>query len=265
MNMVRRISARLKSSVIAALAVTYCFITVGSQSTAAEPLLLATRHHLPPYVYNEANSGIEVDLIKAIFNDMGRDISFVQMPRIRMIQSFDRGEVQGILTQNVSVSNVGCATEWYLQHQNVGFTLAEENIKLATLEDLGQLSVLSFDGARRYLGSAFSKAVGNNILYKESINQASHIELVYLKRFNVIVGDEWILRLAQRNHFDRTGTYKRMTAHYIMPPSLYSARFHDQTICDAFDASLLKLRQSGNYEQIVSTYHQQIMIAATGY
>ncbi|MEX0300306.1 MAG: substrate-binding periplasmic protein [Kordiimonas sp.] len=248
---------------MAALAVTCCVLAAVSQPTTAAPLLLATRHHLPPYVYNEANSGIEIDLIKAIFKDMGTDISFIQMPRIRMIQSFDRGEVQGILTQNITASNVGCATEWNLQHQNVGFTLADEDIKLTTLNDLGHLSVLSFDGARRYLGESFRRAVDNNPLYEESINQASHIELVYLKRFNVIVGDEWILRLAQRNHFDRTGTYKKMTAHYIMPPSLYSARFHDQKTCDAFDASLQKLRSSGNYEQIVSAYHQQIMIAAT--
>ncbi len=180
-----------------------------------------------------------------------------------MIQSFDRGEVQGILTQNVTVSDIGCATDWYLKHQNVGFTLAEENIQLSTLQDLQKFSVLSFDGARKYLGEAFRMAVDNNPRYKEYINQAAHIELVYLKRFNVIIGDEWILRLAQRNHFDKTGKYKRMTAHYIMPPSLYSARFQDQTICDAFNKSLSKIRNSGNYEQIVSAYHQRIMIAAT--
>lgn len=225
--------------------------------------MLATRHHLPPYVYKKANSGIEVDLIKAIFNDMGMDIKFVQMPRIRMIQSFDQGSVHGILTQNITASNVGCATDWYLKHQNVGFTLAEENLQLSTLQDLRKFSVLSFDGARRYLGEAFRAAVDNNPRYKESINQAAHIELVYLKRFNVIVGDEWILRLAQRNHFDQTGKYKRMTAHYIMPPSLYSARFQEQSICDSFNASLSKLRGSGSYEQIVSAYHQRIMIAST--
>lgn len=251
-----------KKLITAVLAACCLFFNV---SAAAAPLLLATRHHLPPYVYKEAASGIEIDLVKAIFDDMGIDIRFMQMPRIRMIQSFDQGQMQGILTQNVNVSNIGCATDWYLRHQNVGFTLAEDNVQLRSLNDLAQIPVLSFDGAKKYLGKEFRNIVAQNPEYQESTNQESHIDLLYFRRFKVIIGDEWILRLAQRNHFERTGAYKKLTAHYIMPPSLYSARFQDEKICEAFNKSLAKLRTSGSYTKIVSSYHQKIMIAATNY
>lgn len=232
---------------------------------AEEPLQLATRQHLPPYVYENAHSGIEIDLVKAIFANTGLDIKFVQMPRVRMIQTFDQGEADGILTQNINVSEVGCATDWYLKHQNVGFTLAEDKVPLNSLSDLGSLSVLSFNGARKYLGKNFRDAISSNPLYHESSNQASHIELLYLRRFTVVVGDEWILRLAQRNRFDSTGDYKRLTVHYVMPPSLYSARFQDPQVCRRFNTSLAELRRSGEYDRIVFRYHQRIMIAASDY
>jgi len=222
---------------------------------------LATRMHLPPYVYHNAASGIEIDLIKAIFADIGRKIEFVQMPRVRMIETYDRGELEGILTQNANVSNIGCITDWYIEHQNIGFTLASEPFVLTKLSDLKGMSVLSFDGATRYLGKGFSDAVKGNKLYEEATNQESHIELIYKRRFNVVVGDEWILRLAQRNYFTNTGKYQKMVAHKIMPASLYSARFKNPVICEKFNVSLAKIRSSGEYVQIVNSYHQNIMIA----
>ena len=98
--------------------------------SAEEPILLATRPTIPPYVYGRAETGIEIDLLNAIFNEMGQKIKYVQLPRVRMVQSFNRGEMQGVLTQNISVSNAGCAADWYLKAKNVGFSLNENNTKL---------------------------------------------------------------------------------------------------------------------------------------
>lgn len=219
--------------------------------------------HLPPYVYNNAHSGIEIDIVKAIFDHTDFEISFTQMPRIRMIQTFDQGEFDGVLTQNIAVSDKGCATEWYLKHQNVAFTLSDSDLTITNINQLKTMSVLSFDGAKKYLGSEFETAVSRNPRYSESVNQASHIELIYMKRFDVIVGDEWILRLAQKEHYDRTGVYKKLTAHYIMPPSLYSARFQNTEVCDAFNEALNGLRTSGKYDEIIANYHTRIMVASS--
>ena len=262
-NKVRYKHAQLSKKLVSTFLIATGFFFSGTVKAADEPLQLATRAHLPPYVYHDASSGIEVDLIKAIFDEMDVDIQFVQMPRVRMIQSFDLGQMDGILTQNTSVSDIGCATDWYLKHQNVAFTLADTNIELNSLEDLSTIPVLSFDGATKYLGVAYRNAMLLNPEYRESTNQQSHIELLYLKRFKVIIGDEWILRLAQRNHFDSTGAYQKLTAHYVMPASLYSARFRDEKVCKAFNKSLAKLRGTGRYDQIVTNYHQKIMMAGT--
>lgn len=228
--------------------------------SAEEPILLATRPTIPPYVYGRAETGIEIDLLNAIFNEMGQKIKYVQLPRVRMVQSFNRGEMQGILTQNISVSNVGCATDWYIKHKNVGFSLQENNIQVNVLDDLKSLSVISFDGATLYLGPPFKDAVSNNSDYTESHNQQSHIELLYKNRFNIVVGDEWILRLAQRRIFDLTGEKHALTVHTIMKPSLYSARFQDKPLCKRFNRALKNIRLSGRYDAIIDGYQSRINI-----
>ena len=85
-------------------------------------LRVATREFLPPYIYEHASTGIEIDLVNAIFRDMPFEVDYVQLPRVRMISSFEDHQLDGILTQNIRNSNTGCATHWYIEHQNVAFS-----------------------------------------------------------------------------------------------------------------------------------------------
>jgi len=235
--------------------------SVGANADDA-PIRLATRLALPPYVDEGASSGIEIDIIKAIFEKTGRKIQFEQMNRIQMIKQFDEGGIDGILTQNITASNVGCVTDWYLVHQNVAFTLAQSNVKIETVADLANISVVSFDGARKYIGGDFKKAIKDNGLYREVAEQSEHIGLLYSGQFKAIVGDEWIIRYAQRQLFEATGEYRELRVHQILKPSLYSARFHDIGLCQAFNSALQGLKRSGSYDRLVENYQKSLLIAA---
>ena len=224
-------------------------------------LRIATRDAIEPYVSEGAKSGIEIDLLNQIFAKMQVEVRYVQLPRIRMVQSFDNKIMDGILTQNVKASNVGCATDWYLKHQNVALSLTERNVKIDTFADIQPLSVISFDGATIYLGKKYKQAVSAAHRYTESVNQSSHIELLYKKRFDIAVGDEWILRLAQRTLFEVKNIHKPLTTHYIMDASLYSARFQDPALCIKFNEALAELRSTGAYANIVVSYHDNILVS----
>ena len=223
---------------------------------------LATRPNLPPYIHDGATSGIEIDLIKAVFKEVGRPIEFVQMDRKEMFSRFKSGEIEGSLTRNITASGHGCATNWYIVHQNVGFTLRSKNINLASLEGLSDKSVVSFHNATAFLGEAYRNVVVKNPRYKEIAPQSTHIGLLYSGEFDVILGDEWIIRYVQRQHFEKTGEYQELTVHPVMEPTLYSARFQKQETCDAFDSALQTLRRNGRYDQIVHDYHRRILVAA---
>ena len=227
-----------------------------------DTIRLATRPNLPPYIDESATSGIEVDLVKAILNKAGKTVEFVQMDRFAMISEFEQNKVDGTLTQSVSATDHGCITDWYIVHQNVGFTLRNKKHSLKSLAGLADMAVVSFDNAKIFLGEPYTSVVASNPRYKEIAPQSSHINLLYSGEFDVIFGDEWIIRQAQRQHFEKTGEYQELEIHQIMSPTLYSARFQDQAICDQFDAALISLRRSGTYDQIVDDYHQRILVAA---
>lgn len=224
-----------------------------------EPIRLATRKDIPPYIINNASTGIEIDLVTAIFHEADIPIEFVQMPRVRMIQMFDDGLIDGALTQNSSSSKSGCATNWYLTHHNLGFSLKSRNLTVTSLVDLQKYSVLSFDGARQYLGRKFEQAVQKNKLYVEATDQSVHIKLLYKKRFDLVIGEAWVLRLIQHKQAEETGLYHELETHTIMPPTLYSARFRNEALCTTFNEALTTITLKGKYDQIISHYRQKII------
>lgn len=243
--------------------VVFCSTQPSATAQDNTTIRIATREYLPPYVEMGATSGIEIDLIKAVFAETPYRAVFVQQPRVRMIAAYDDSRVDGILTQNINASNAGCATDWYISHQNVAKTLASRELEVTDLADLQDYAVLSFSGATRYIGSAFRDAIKGAKRYTESGDQGTHISLLYKGRFDVIVGDRWILSLAQKRYFDQTGDYQDLTTHAILPPTYYVARFHDPKICDAFNGALRSLRNSGKYAEIWAGYQARMIVDAS--
>ena len=227
---------------------------------AEEPVTLATRQSIPPYVNAGASGGIEIDIVSAIFAEANIPVKFQQMPHVRMLPSFVRGRVDGVLTQRTTNKTAGCATDWYMAHPNVGISLATNNFHISKLSDLHNRTVVAFVGAKDGLHPNYGKAVSKSPQYVEGDFQTTHVELIYKRRFDVAIGDEWILRLAQREHFDRTGVYEELRTHSIMKPSLFSARFYEQDTCDRFNAALKSLRASGAYDAILAKHHKRVSI-----
>jgi len=263
--------ANTKSFELKKIFLTFIFIFAGFQpglaedaaSEAGHPALkIAIREFLPPYVYENAKSGIEVELVQAILNEARIPYKFIQLPRIRMIQSFEDGTLDGLLTQNAEASTVGCTTVPYITHHNLAFTLSDRHLTVNSLSDLGRYAVISFSGATRYLGPSFAAAVRDSPRYTESSDQGTHIALLYKRRFDVVVGDKWIIRLAQRRYMEKTGEYQKLTEHKIMPASHYVARFHDQKYCDAFNHAYADLNARGMLADIWNSYKARILVDA---
>lgn len=226
-----------------------------------QDIFLATRIDLPPYVENSARTGIEIDLINAIFSGSPYRPIFMQQPRVRMISSFENNQMNGILTQNIKSTSAGCATDIYISHENVAKTIASRNIIITGLESLAGKSVLSFDGATRYIGKTFGEAIAKADRYIETSNQRQHISLLYMRRFDIVVGDRWILQLAQKKHYDTTGEYELLTTHSILNPSDYVARFHDKAVCDYFNQRLTQMKKNGAYDAVWAKYEEALQFS----
>lgn len=227
-------------------------------------LKIAARETHPPYTNLNAESGIEIEIITAIFRDMNIQPVFVQAPRGRGIQMFNTKAVDVLLAQNPSSTPKGCATDWYIIHQNVGLSVKSRDLQLNTLDDLEPFSVISFLGASMQLGPTYAAAANKAKLYRETGDQDLHIQMLYEQHFDVAVGDIWTLRLAQQRYLGKEGVYIELIAHEILPPTRYIARFHDLRYCRAFNTSLKKIRQSGVYDRIWMGYEGRQLTKSRG-
>lgn len=229
-----------------------------TSSKKITPVSVAIRQDVQPYVTDEGAGGFEIDLVKAIFSETKYTPEFVQLPRVRMIQTFNSQGIDGLLTSNVTLKGQGCLTDWYIEHKNVGVTLAARKIAINRLPDIADMSIITFDGARSFLGPTFVAETKKSQRYIESPDQKIHVSLVYFGYFDVAIGDEWILKMAQIDHKRKSGTYKPLTIHRILPATLYGARFRDQAICDAFNKGLATIRANRRYDVIVSEHFDRI-------
>lgn len=234
-------------------------IFVNQPLSATEPVTVAARPDLPPYVTSQASGGIEIDLVKAIFEQAGHTPKFIQVTSRRMNSQFEAGLIDGLLTQLQTTVPHGCATDIYFEHPNVGITLESKDVPLTQLEDLAELSVLTFQLAKHYLGDKFSEVVTQNSRYVEHPFQSEHIELLYQERFDVVVGDEWIIRLGQKDHFERTGEIHPVKIHHIIEPLRYTMHFQKQSMCDTINKAITIVRENGTYDAILQKHRETII------
>lgn len=253
--------------ILAALLVSMVGVIADSKQSNAQtqadnidniPISIAARNDVLPYVTDNATNGLEIEIINTVFADTPYTPQFIQFPRMRMIQMFASKNIEGVLTQNNGLQGKGCITDWYIKHQNVGMTRSNRDIKLDGLQNISNLSIITFDGAREFIGPNFASEARKSPRYIESSDQNIHVSLLYLGYFDLAIGDEWILKLAQLNQKHKSDNFQPLTTHRILPSTLYAARFHEQKVCEAFNASLARLRESGQYQAIVDRHFNEI-------
>ena len=233
-------------------------VQLATDNPEEDRVSVAVRHDVLPYVTEDGTGGLEIELVKTIFGETSYSPKFIQLHRVRMIRLFESKAVDGLLTSNVTLDGEGCITNWYIQHQNVGVTVAARKIRINQLADIANLSIITFDGANRFLGPKFAAETKNSSRYIESSDQNSHISLLYLGYFDAAIGDEWILKLAQVNKKRKSGDFQPLAIHRILPTTLYAARFHKQAVCDAFNNGLATIRANGSYDAIINNYFGRI-------
>lgn len=231
-----------------------------SQSAQAdgEPLKIAAREDRPPYVAKGATSGIEIEIISAVLEELQLQPHFLQMPRPRARHMFENKSVDMLLAQNPALPGGGCTTDWYITHKNVALTLKARSIKLAGLADLKPYAVVSFLGARDQLGPDFRDTVADAASYTETGAQFRHIELLYEGRADVVVGDLLTLNRIQTDLQKETGVFKELHVAELLPPTRYVARFHDDSFCASFNRALATVHKSGKYKNIWNKYEIQL-------
>ncbi|WDE10143.1 substrate-binding periplasmic protein [Thalassomonas haliotis] len=208
----------------------------------------------PPFIIQEQNSGLQLDIIKAAFLTQRISPQFIHMPLGRNISGFQRWNVDGIITVPANFKAEGAyISKPYITYQNVAVSLASLGLSLNVIEDLTGKNIVAFQNAKKYLGDRYGDAIAYSLNYREVALQLEQIELLYTGKTEVIILDINIFKYFLHNH--RSGKYLQpVDVHYIFKERFYSAGFKSQQIRDKFDSGIDKIKENGTYQLILDNY-----------
>ncbi|WP_372871112.1 substrate-binding periplasmic protein [Shewanella sp.] len=226
-----------------------CFAIVAQASTVT----IGATNNKPPYVLEDSESGLELEIIRAAFAEVGMDVRFKFYSRKRQILFYEKERLDGVMTVNSYFRLSGYPTENYIYYQNVAISLEERGLRLKQIRDLTQYSVAAFENASVMLGGEF-KTVTDKTIYRELSPQSTQNKMLYLGRIDVAVADKYIFLANNRLVESEIDSGKKVEFHEIFPRTGYQLMFRNSIIRDAFNEGLNKIKQSGRYQALLIEY-----------
>lgn len=206
----------------------------------------------PPYVNHETASGLEVEILRRVFLDMGYDMTPTFQPPARSVRSLELGRVGAMATiTNMPKFHL---SDPYITFHNYAWTLKNKSHRISKMADLEKRSVIAFQNARFFLGSGFSSAVAKSPDYQEYADQTRQLKMLLMDRVDVIVCEERTLKMNQQKLKLTTNPMPEIEKHALFPESKYSVAFRDEKLRDSFNKSLNKIRQRGDLQEVFKQY-----------
>ncbi len=211
----------------------------------------------PPYIIPESHSGFELDLVKQVLASMGHQANFIYLPFTRTISLLKQGKVDMALTldanSGVDKSQLG---DVFVVYQNVVLSLRENKLQINNIADLGEVSLVAFQGASIILGREFLEVTSGNKLYVEIADQRRQLELLLQGEVDAIIADINIFTALSKS---LTGTEQtdKVAIHPLFPVNRYSAGFKQIELKHAFNQALRQYVAQGHYQKLTQRYNLQ--------
>lgn len=208
----------------------------------------------PPFIVEENGKGMQLDLIREALALSDIDVKFTHMPLGRNITGFQRMNADGVITLLPDYQHPGLhLSKPYISYQNVAISLVEKQFSIEKISDLSNKNIMAFQNAKKFLGDEYNETVAYSMDYREVHDQHKQIEMLFLRRVEVIIMDinifKWFLK-----HQNDVIYNKPFTVHYIFNEREYSIGFKSKEVRDKFDQGIQMMRESGSYQVIIDNY-----------
>lgn len=219
---------------------------------------------LPPYVIQENDVGMEVEIIREALGVSGHKATFVYLPNLRLPVAYDSHEVDCVVA-NVSYE-LGSESrrQTYpskptIAYQNFAITLEESQLEIKSIDDLRALKVLAFNNATKYLGKEFALMAESNPKYTELADQSLQVMMLTSGRVQAVVSDKriflwWRHRLKSRSVSNNILLSQSLTFHPVFPPAWRQVTFANKGLRDDFNRGLEVVQGNGVFDAIVRKY-----------
>ena len=224
----------------------------------ARELKIVFSQYTPPYVF-ETGEGIVVEIVRKALEPAGHTLVPVYLPIGRGFELFAERRVDGSAIIREDSGLAAHYSDDFMQYHNRAFALKARKLKVASLADLGDKTIIGFQNAHKYLGTEFGRAVADNPHYKEIANQETQTLMLLLGRIDLAVMDESIFRF-YREKLIAEGKVPASVEYEVFPlfpPTPYKTAFIDPRVRDDFNRELAAMRRDGRYDAIYRKYIEQ--------
>lgn len=223
----------------------------------AQQLTLASSGSIPPYVYSESDTGIQLDIIREALTISGHTLKVMYLSNKRGLNFLKTKNVDGVINVPAGASDL-YYSDSTIEYQNGITVLKNRNLKISDISDLHTLRVIGFQNASNYFGKEFKAMTQKNDHYDEVVNQLAQLNMLFRNRCDAIVMDHRIFDHYFNTYKNEPGFNQATVFYNILPPSPRYVAFHNEALRDQFNKGLKQLKNSGRYQAIINSYlHQQ--------
>jgi polar amino acid transport system substrate-binding protein len=236
------------------------FLFIPFLSHTNQKITVAFGDALAPWVIPTNDSGIIIDIIKAALEPVGYQVVPIYYPYARRINSYRNNLVDissDINTNTIKSENLtGHFSGYIYQYQNYLISLSENQFQLNSLDDVGTLSLISWQGAMKHLDQEYADIVSKNPHYTETHDQTVQVKMLFLKRVEVAQMDLHIFKY-YRHQIQKSGeidTTAKVDYSPVLGASPNGFLFKDEKIRDIFVERVTQLKSNGEFQKIFDKY-----------
>lgn len=230
------------------------------QPVYADKIKMGFALNIPPYIFQNDNNGIEIDIISEALAYKGHTIEPSYYPLGRIPISFKQNLIDaamGDMGVDLTAHSGFYATPAVI-YVNKFITLEKRNFIINKPSDMNGLSVISFQGAVKRYPQWLSEPLKDDSFYEVS-NQLRQVRLLYLERFDVVLSDIYIFKYYSEQLKKSNSTLLPLppiVMHTFVEnnPSNYRPVFKSKKIRDDFNFGLKKLKETGRFQAIYDSY-----------
>ncbi len=204
-------------------------------------------HDSAPWAYRNAQgemTGVDYEIVKAILQREGIEAEFELYSYNRLLKLFSEQKLD--IASPVAVPYPGAFySQPYFTVADVVANKSTTKLNIGSMKDLTGKTIVAYQQASEVLGPDFS-AIIKTAHYLEEADREKQFELLMNDRVQLMVGDRKVLSYYANKNYGQGS----LQIHEIFPTVDYPAAFWDPELQAKFNAGLLHLLESGEFQKI---------------
>jgi len=242
------------------LTLIFLLITYFSPVSFAKEKIKIGFGNYEPHFMEGGKEGLFADLVKEVFKHLPQyELEYIyDMSNKRIIYDLNVGVIDVGTNIFTNEKIVGYKSDPIFRFTDVAVSLKDKNYVIKAVSDLKGKSIVTYQGAKIFLGEDFKKIVEAAPDYQEKAKPEVQAKLVALGRMDVSVGDIYVFLHSIKTWSKGKIKPEKFKFHRIFQDIYSHMGFKDKKLRDEFNVALKKIKENGRYEAIYQEYLEKL-------